>query len=289
MSRSDCCRSTCVSPNNDRGRRAGRASTADRAGDDPTNPLSGLFDPNKNAVAGYIFNEFKFSARPRRRSRAESSMLEWLDGFIARRFSIRRTRPLGPATPARSPVHTQERQRRTHPRPALGSGRKRHRAVCRARAERAELFSRGPHEATGTFDIGNPDLKTEVAQVGRGRHAAGQGSVPVRSHRVLHAVRGLHLPQPDRRDLQRDRRKLRARPAEELNEAVYSQRDATFRGGEFQSQRDVVPIWRRFLRHRGPVRHRARHVHRRHQRAAHSAAAARRRRVFPRRPSGSRA
>ncbi len=33
------------------------------------------------------------------------------------------------------------------------------------RAPRApELFSRGPHEATGTFDIGNPDLGIETAQ-----------------------------------------------------------------------------------------------------------------------------
>ena len=30
--------------------------------DDPGSPLNGLFDPNKNTrVAGYIFNEFKFS------------------------------------------------------------------------------------------------------------------------------------------------------------------------------------------------------------------------------------
>jgi iron complex outermembrane receptor protein len=33
------------------------------------------------------------------------------------------------------------------------------------RAPRApELFSRGPHDATTTFDIGNPNLKTEAAK-----------------------------------------------------------------------------------------------------------------------------
>src|SRR4029078_13060654 len=31
-------------------------------------------------------------------------------------------------------------------------------------------------------------------------------------------------------------------PAGELNQAVYSQRDAIFRGGEFQSQLDVGPL-----------------------------------------------
>ena len=29
----------------------------------------------------------------------------------------------------------------------------------------------------------------------------------------------------------------------DLNQAIYSQRDATFRGGEFQSQLDVAPLW----------------------------------------------
>ena len=35
-----------------------------------------------------------------------------------------------------------------------------------------------------------------------------------------------------------------ARPARalELNQAIYSQRDATFRGGEFQFQYDVLPV-----------------------------------------------
>jgi outer membrane receptor protein involved in Fe transport len=32
-------------------------------------------------------------------------------------------------------------------------------------------------------------------------------------------------------------------PDAELNQAVYSQRDAIFRGGEFQSQLDVAPLW----------------------------------------------
>lgn len=32
-------------------------------------------------------------------------------------------------------------------------------------------------------------------------------------------------------------------PDADLNQAVYSQRDATFRGGEFQFQYDVLPVW----------------------------------------------
>jgi iron complex outermembrane receptor protein len=31
-------------------------------------------------------------------------------------------------------------------------------------------------------------------------------------------------------------------PAGELNQAVYSQRDAIFRGGEIQAQYDVAPV-----------------------------------------------
>ncbi len=34
---------------------------------------------------------------------------------------------------------------------------------------------------------------------------------------------------------------------EELNQALYAQRDATFRGGEFQFQWDVLPVWAGFV------------------------------------------
>ena len=44
----------------------------------------------------------------------------------------------------------------------------------------------------------------------------------------------------------------------DLNQAIYSQPDATFRGVEFEAQWDVVPVRAAAFRRRKPVRHRAR-------------------------------
>jgi iron complex outermembrane receptor protein len=118
-------------------------------------------------------------------------------------------------------------------------------SVTAQRVERApkpaELFSRGPHDATGTFDIGNPDLTIETAQsieVGL-RRAKG----PLRFEATAYYTRftGFIF------------RRLTGvmceatfdtcgDPAAGLRQAVYSQRDAIFRGGEFQAQYDVASV-----------------------------------------------
>ena len=65
-------------------------------------------------------------------------------------------------------------------------------SITAQRVERApkpaELFSRGPHDATATFDIGNPNLAIEVAnsvEVGLRRAT---GPAAFRGDRLLHAV-----------------------------------------------------------------------------------------------------
>ena len=65
----------------------------------------------------------------------------------------------------------------------------------------AELFSGGGHDATVTFDIGNPNLEDRNRQVGRSRIAAREGTGPLRSDRLLHAVQRLHLPASHRQHL----------------------------------------------------------------------------------------
>ncbi len=112
------------------------------------------------------------------------------------------------------------------------------------RAPRApELLSRGIHEATGTFDIGNPNLRIEVAKsVELGLRRA-IGPFRFEATAYLHALRRLHLPQPHRRDAAKTTFASCAIDGEgRLREAVYSQRNAIFRGGEFQSQLDVAPL-----------------------------------------------
>ncbi len=102
------------------------------------------------------------------------------------------------------------------------------------------------HEATETFDIGNPNLKIEAAKTVEVGIRRPRGPVPLRGDRLLHALLRLHLPQPDRRDLRRHVDTCTGAPffgaGGDLNQAIYSQRDATFRGGEFQSQLDVTPL-----------------------------------------------
>jgi iron complex outermembrane receptor protein len=112
------------------------------------------------------------------------------------------------------------------------------------RAPRApELLSRGVHEATGTFDIGNPNLRIESAKsVEAGlRRAAG----PFRFEATVYYTRfnGFIF-----RNLTGDscgEDFTSCAPTGEggvFKLARYAQRDAIFRGGEFQSQLDVAPL-----------------------------------------------
>jgi iron complex outermembrane receptor protein len=109
----------------------------------------------------------------------------------------------------------------------------------------AELSSRGGHDATVTFDIGNPNLKTEVAksvEVGL-RRAKG----PFRFEATAYHTKfdGFIFRRLTGNTC--DGETSCVAPGDpagpfELNQAVYSQRDATFRGGEFQAQYDVARV-----------------------------------------------
>ena len=65
---------------------------------------------------------------------------------------------------AQSVIHAEERQRRPDPESAVGPRRQHHGATRRARAEARGTVLPRPHDATATFDIGNPNLKIEVAK-----------------------------------------------------------------------------------------------------------------------------
>jgi iron complex outermembrane recepter protein len=106
----------------------------------------------------------------------------------------------------------------------------------------AELFSRGAHDATGTFDIGNPNLTIETArsvEVGL-RNAAGALRLEATAYYtrfgnfIFRRLTGV-LCDADFNSC--------GAPDAELKQAVYSQRNATFRGGEFQSQLDIAQFY----------------------------------------------
>ena len=120
-------------------------------------------------MAGYIFNEFKFSETTKAQvaGRIEQVNLNGMaTAFPARSVFDVAADPtsVGPAsqrdlnfTPKSASVGLIQNL----PWDLVGS-------VTAQYVERApkpaELFSRGAHDATATFDIGNPDLKTEVAK-----------------------------------------------------------------------------------------------------------------------------
>ncbi|MDB5521517.1 MAG: putative outer rane hemin/siderophore receptor protein [Tardiphaga sp.] len=210
----------------------------------PENPgalYNGLFNPNSNSrVAGYVFNELKFSETTKAQvaARIEHVSLNGATPDFPADFV-----PDGSPQAAigRNPSFTPKSGSvgliQALPHGLVGSITAQY--VERA-PKAAELFSRGPHDATVTFDIGNPNLKIETAQtieIGL-RRATG----PLRFEATAYYTKFSNFIY---------RRLTGVKCGEdfdscgvdtELNQAVYSQRDATFRGGEFQSQLDVSQI-----------------------------------------------
>ena len=154
-----------------------------------------------------------------------------------------RSGDIGPTIARSLGVHAQERERRpiqNLPWDLVGSITAQH--VERA-PKPAELFSRGPHDATATFDIGNPNLQIEVAKsIEAGlRRAVG----PFRFELTGYYTRfnGFIFRRLTGNTCSEDACIAPAIRPEEFKQAVYSQRDAIFRGGEFQCQYEVAPLW----------------------------------------------
>jgi iron complex outermembrane receptor protein len=211
--------------------------------DDPGSPLNGLWDPNHNTrIAGYVFNEFKFSETTKAQvaGRIEHVNLSGsTPSFIPNLFDD--PSEIGPAV-ARRPSFT----------PASGSVGLIHNlpyglvaSITGQYTERApkpaELFSRGGHDATETFDIGNPNLKIETAksvEIGLRRNTG-----PFRFELTGYDT---HFDGFIYRNLTGntcDGTACVANDGLELKQAIYSQRNAHFRGAEFQFQYDAAPLW----------------------------------------------
>ena len=233
------------------GLQAGHQELTAPSPDDPGSPINGLWDPNKNnRVAGYVFNELKFSETTKAQiaGRIERVNLSGMTpAFIPDVFDLAvDPAAIGPATPRNlhfTPKSASVGLLQNLPYDLVAS-------VTAQYVERApkpaELFSRGAHDATATFDIGNPNLGIETAksiEVGLRRAT---GPLRFEAHRLLHKVQRLHLPPADWQHMRR--MSACVGPADpgfplELKQAIYSQRDAIFRGAEFQSQLDIGPLY----------------------------------------------
>lgn len=218
--------------------------------DSPGSPFNGLFDPNRNTrIAGYIFNEFKFSEATKAQV---AGRIERVDlrgtgpAFVPELFDLAvDPTAVGPAI-QRNRTFTLKSASvgliQNLPFGLVGSATAQY--VERA-PKPAELFSRGGHDATSTFDLGNPNLKTEVAK-----------SVEVGIRRAEGPLR-FELTGYYTKFDQFIFRRLTGNTCEdvacvapgdpagplELNQAIYSQANATFRGAEFKFQWDALPMW----------------------------------------------
>jgi iron complex outermembrane receptor protein len=228
------------------GLQAGHQKLTAPSPDDPGSPLNGLFDPNKNTrVAGYVFNELKFTETTKAQiaGRVEHVNLSGTTpAFIPELFDLNANPgDIGPLT-ARNLTFTPKSASIGLLQDLPGEMVASITAQYVERAPKpAELFSRGVHEATVTFDIGNPNLSMETAksiEIGL-RRATG----PFRFEATAYYTKfnGFIYRRLTGNTCEEVACVGPADPAFplELNQAIYSQRDATFRGAEFQSQLDV--------------------------------------------------
>lgn len=211
-------------------------------GDTPGALFNGLFDPNRNnRVAGYLFNEFKFSDTTKAQiaGRIEHVDLsgttpDFPSHFLPNgdpQFGIARNRSFTPASGSIGLI-----QNLPYDLVASITGQYIERAP-----KPAELFSRGPHDATATFDIGNPNLTIESAK--SIEIALRRTTGPLRFEVTAYYTRFSNFIYRRLTGVMCDEDFASCgNPAGELNQAVYSQKDAIFRGGEFQSQLDVGPL-----------------------------------------------
>jgi iron complex outermembrane receptor protein len=226
------------------GLQAGHQELTAPSPDNPGTLFNGLWDPNNNTrVAGYVFNEFKFSDATKAQIAGRIEHVD-LHGTMPN-FPADFLPDGNPQTAlGRNPSYTPKSGSigliQNLPGDLVGS-------ITAQYVERApkpaELFSRGAHDATATFDIGNPNLTLETAksvEIGL-RKATGPFRFEATAfytrfdnfifRRLTGVMCGSDFDSCGNGD-----------PNNEGRQAVYSQRDATFRGGEFQSQLDVGPL-----------------------------------------------
>jgi iron complex outermembrane receptor protein len=200
---------------------------------------NGLFDPNTTrSLAGYMFNELRFNATQRMQlaGRIETNTVKGAvpDLFIDETTNIVRQRTFTPKSGALGFLQDL-------PGDLVASAT----AQYVERAPRApELLSRGVHEATGTFDIGNPNLQTEIAKSVEFGLRRNKG--PWRFELTGFQTRfdGFIYRNLTGQTCDDTFSSCAPDAGAELKQAVYSQRDARFRGVEFQTQYDVAPLWR---------------------------------------------
>ena len=121
-----------------------------------------------------MFNEFKFSETTKAQIAGRIEQVS-LSG-IGRSFDAAGTMTSTPASPSYTPKSVSVGLIQNLPWDLVGILTAQY--IERA-PKPAELFSGGPHDATATFDKGNPNLKIEAAQSIRSGLAARDWPIPI--------------------------------------------------------------------------------------------------------------
>jgi iron complex outermembrane receptor protein len=106
----------------------------------------------------------------------------------------------------------------------------------------AELFAKGVHEATGTFEIGNPDLVKEAAKTVEFGLRRREGPLRFDATAYYTQYKNFIFKQFTGNSCGESFDSCVAGGGEDLQQIAYAQRDATFKGVEISSQLDVLPL-----------------------------------------------
>jgi iron complex outermembrane recepter protein len=109
----------------------------------------------------------------------------------------------------------------------------------------AELFSKGAHDATGTFEIGNPNLEKERARTVELGFKRAAGALRFDASAYYTDFGGFIFKNltGDTCDVTFASCDDQGGAGGELDQLVFGQKDATFYGAELLIQQDVAPIW----------------------------------------------
>jgi iron complex outermembrane recepter protein len=106
-----------------------------------------------------------------------------------------------------------------------------------------ELFSKGVHEATETFEIGDPNLTKEKATTFEIGFKRPTGALRYDVAAYYTEFDGFIFKELTGRTCGDDLASCVPNDSEELNQVLFKQRDATFYGAEFAAEYDVASIW----------------------------------------------
>lgn len=203
-------------------------------------PVDGLLDPAKTrTVAGFWFEELKATAQLRFQ--------------VAARIEQTNVEGVGILFDAADPVASPTIARQTAFTPMSGSVGLLYdlpagivMSLTGQYVERVpsagELFSKGAHEATGTFEIGNPFLEKEKATTAELAFRRAKGRFRFDASAYYARFYGFIYKQLDGRSC--GETIATCGDEDELALVTFEQRDASFYGAELSASYDVAPIWR---------------------------------------------